>query len=146
MSYGAYAHGNIRLFAGLFNQTNGGEQPLKTKEEDLIDGKRLIFWLRSEGADASPEEIINEIKRSRFHPFGIYIRHDPGPSTLKKGDMVVMHSCMEAGIPNYEGKVWTCRTDAFKSKSNGWMVMLDGLSGSFSAEFLQRVRLGENGS
>ncbi|MED1784668.1 hypothetical protein P4V43_22820 [Brevibacillus fortis] len=27
---------------------------------------------------------------------------------LKKGDKVVMHTCLVASIPTYQGKIWTC--------------------------------------
>lgn len=63
-------------------------------------------------------------------------------STLKKGDQVVMHTCMEASNPKYEGKVWTCKTDAFRAKGHDYCtIFLEGFSGSFTAEFLQLVKL-----
>lgn len=35
---------------------------------------------------------------------------------LKKGDKVVMHTCLESKGKNL-GKVWTCRTDSFKCEA-----------------------------
>jgi hypothetical protein len=60
--------------------------------------------------------------------------------TFKKGDNVVMHSCYEATFPEYNGKIWTCQTDSFKSKSGSDVVFLEGFSGSFSSKYLQIVK------
>ncbi len=60
---------------------------------------------------------------------------------LKKGDKVVMHSCMEANNPKYYGKVWTCQNDSYKNSSGSELVFLEGFSGSFSVDFLQLVKL-----
>jgi len=119
---------------------------MKTLEADLLDGKRLINWLRTEGADADAEDVIDEIRRSRFHPFGIRIAREPGECNLKKGDTVVMHSCMEADHPKYAGKVWTCKTDPIKRGQDRYVVLLEGFSGTFAAEFLQRVHLPQSES
>jgi threonine dehydrogenase-like Zn-dependent dehydrogenase len=57
---------------------------------------------------------------------------------LKKGDKVVMHTCGEAEY--YNGKIWTV-------SSNPWnlcgseVVMLDGFSGGFATEYLQKVNV-----
>lgn len=63
---------------------------------------------------------------------------------LKKGDVVVMHTCIEA--ERYNGQLWTCRTDEFKHHPNHdyTVVMLEGFSGSFATEYLQKVNLEEN--
>ena len=117
---------------------------MKTQESDLLDGKRLKSWLRSEGAEADSIEIIDAINSSRFHPFGIYLRRDLSEkiSVLKKGDKVVMHTCMESENPKYAGKIWTCKTDAFRHKGHYYCsIFLEGFSGSFSAEYLQIVAL-----
>lgn len=63
---------------------------------------------------------------------------------LKKGDKVVMHTCMESKGKNF-GKIWTCRTDSFKNDAGDEVVFLDGFSGSFDTEFLQPVSLPESG-
>lgn len=60
--------------------------------------------------------------------------------TLKKGDTVVMHSCGEA--EHYDGKIWVCRNDEFISSSGSPAVFLEGFSGYFYSEYLQRVDLG----
>lgn len=60
--------------------------------------------------------------------------------TFKKGDKVVMHTCSEASLPKYKGKLWTCQTDSFLSKGKEEVVFLEGFSGYFSAEFLQQVQ------
>jgi len=62
---------------------------------------------------------------------------------LKKGDNVVMHTCMEA--KHYNGKMWTCRTDQFTQGDTykQELVFLKGFSGSFACEFLQIVQLPE---
>lgn len=63
---------------------------------------------------------------------------------LKQGDLVVMHTCMEHDSPDNFGKIWTCRSDEFKHKGHDYgSIFLDGFSGSFSTEFLQRVNVNE---
>ncbi|MDX5485465.1 hypothetical protein NJE56_10895 [Bacillus pumilus] len=54
---------------------------------------------------------------------------------LKKGDMVVMHTCVEAVLN--EGRVWKCAADEFNPSAPA--VFLEGFSGHFAAEFLQKV-------
>lgn len=58
---------------------------------------------------------------------------------LRKGDKVVMHTCIEA--ETHDGKVWTCRSDEFKHHPNHdyTSIMLEGFSGSFQTEFLQKI-------
>lgn len=60
---------------------------------------------------------------------------------LKKGDKVVMHTCIEAD--SHDGTVWTCSTNEFKHHPNHdyTVVMLEDYSGSFCTEFLQKVNL-----
>jgi hypothetical protein len=62
-------------------------------------------------------------------------------SPLRKGDKVVMHTCMEAEF--HDGTIWTCRTDERKlhESHNYKMVWLEGYSGCFSTEFLQKVKI-----
>lgn len=61
--------------------------------------------------------------------------------TFKKGDKVVMHTCHEATF--YKGKIWTCKTDSYKTGSVDYgfqeLVFLEGFSGSFAANFLALV-------
>lgn len=58
---------------------------------------------------------------------------------LKKGDVVVMHTCGEA--EHYDGKLWICRTDEQKlhKEHNYTVVWLEGFSGCFAAKYLQKV-------
>jgi len=73
----------------------------------------------------------------------ILYRRSSDVSNLKKGDYVVMHTCMEASNPKYAGKIWTCRSDAFRPKGHDYCsIFLEGFSGSFSAEYLQKVDVG----
>ncbi|URJ45154.1 hypothetical protein MF628_004936 [Paenibacillus polymyxa] len=61
---------------------------------------------------------------------------------LQKGDQVVMHTCMEHDHPDNFGKIWTCRSDEFQHKGHDYgSVFLEGFSGSFSTEFLQKVNV-----
>ncbi|WP_245153946.1 hypothetical protein [Jeotgalibacillus proteolyticus] len=63
---------------------------------------------------------------------------------LKKGDKVVMHTCIEAKDPNNLGKIWTCRTDEQEVTWTGSnVVWLEGFSGAFSAQYLQKVDTNE---
>lgn len=62
------------------------------------------------------------------------------PYKLQKGDQVVMHTCMEHDHPDNYGKIWTCRSDEFQHKGHDYgSIFLEGYSGSFSTEFLQKV-------
>lgn len=63
---------------------------------------------------------------------------------LKKGDWVVMHTCIEATNPENYGKLWQCKTDQFTRGKGVYAqdsVFLEGYSGSFAPEFLQKVNL-----
>jgi hypothetical protein len=63
-------------------------------------------------------------------------------SLLKTGDKVVMHTCGEA--EHHDGKIWTCRTDEFKSSSGQYVIFLEGFSGHFKTGYLQRIRMEES--
>lgn len=67
-----------------------------------------------------------------------------GKAMLKKGDKVVMHTCLEA--ETYNGKIWTCAADE-RIKGEGCyiqrVVFLEGLSACFNTEFLQKLDLKE---
>ncbi len=58
---------------------------------------------------------------------------------FKKGDSVVMHSCHEAKLEQYEGKIWECLTDSSIDKGGTETVFLKGFSGSFFCEYLHFV-------
>ena len=61
--------------------------------------------------------------------------------TFKKGDKVVMHTCLEAKSPKYKDKLWICQTDSFLSRGREDVVFLEDFSGYFATEFLQRVTI-----
>lgn len=56
---------------------------------------------------------------------------------LQKGDTVVMHTCGEA--EHYEGQIWVCSSDEFTSSSGTQVVFLEGFSGYFMVEYLQKI-------
>ncbi|MCY7439209.1 hypothetical protein [Bacillus altitudinis] len=57
---------------------------------------------------------------------------------FKKGDMVVMHSCMEAELN--KGRVWKCADDEFnRLTTKESTIFLEGFSGPFATKFLQKV-------
>ncbi|MCI4170060.1 MULTISPECIES: hypothetical protein [Bacillus subtilis group] len=56
---------------------------------------------------------------------------------LQKGECVVMHTCGEA--EHYDGRIWACESDEFTDRAGQQVVFLEGFSGYFLAEFLQRV-------
>lgn len=60
---------------------------------------------------------------------------------LITGDLVVMHTCMEADNPANAGKIWTCKSDEFKHHPTHdyTVIMLEGFSGSFATKYLQKV-------
>ena len=60
-------------------------------------------------------------------------------SKLKKGDLCVMHTCGEADMPKYKGKLWTCRTDSYIDKAGQEVVFLEGFSGCFMCDYLAPV-------
>lgn len=60
--------------------------------------------------------------------------------SLVKGELVVMHTCLEAEGKN-NGKVWLTASDEFKSNSGSKVIFLEGFSGYFCTEFLQKVNL-----
>lgn len=62
--------------------------------------------------------------------------------SLKKGDKVVMHTCIESRLEKNFGKVWICRTDESEvSWTRPNVVWLEGYAGAFSTEFLQKVNI-----
>lgn len=104
-------------------------------QEALGGAAQLRVYGESEYAEAI-ESLASEVEH--------YERRRTALSTLKMGDKVVMHTCMEATNPKYLGKIWTCKTDAFRPKGHNYCsIFLEGFSGSFSAEFLQLVKLPE---
>lgn len=65
-------------------------------------------------------------------------RAKKGANVFYKGDKVVMHTCMEA--KHYNGKIWECATDSWDNYGTE-LVMLEGFSGGFCTEFLQKVNI-----
>lgn len=63
-------------------------------------------------------------------------RRKRGVNVLKEGDIVVMHTCMEA--IEHEGRLWECECDSWDDYGTE-MVMLKGYSGSFYTQYLQKV-------
>lgn len=59
---------------------------------------------------------------------------------FKKGNSVVMHSCMESKPKENYGKIWICECDSFE-RGGSEKVFLVGFSGSFCCEFLQLVNV-----
>jgi hypothetical protein len=57
-------------------------------------------------------------------------------SKLEFGDQVVMHSCREA--LKHGGKVWTVKSEPW-DLCGSEVVKLEGFSGGFATEFLQKV-------
>lgn len=61
---------------------------------------------------------------------------------LKRGDKVVMHTCIEA--EKYNGKIWTCEGDEYTKGKGVYsenVVFLEDFSGYFLTEYLQKVNL-----
>ncbi|WP_211316703.1 NfeD family protein [Desmospora activa] len=63
------------------------------------------------------------------------------PQGFKKGDKVVMHTCAEAKLDKYHGKIWTCITDEQELPSGERVVGLEGESACFATEFLALVKM-----
>lgn len=67
--------------------------------------------------------------------------------SLKQGDYVVMHSCIEAESENNYGRVWRCKSDQWAEGESGHekcFVQLQDWKGPFLREYLQEVNLNEN--
>lgn len=64
-------------------------------------------------------------------------------SAFCKGETVVMHSCYEATLPQYKGKIWTCRTDSYimKGCDKAEVVFLEGFSGCFDCKYLELLKI-----
>lgn len=62
-----------------------------------------------------------------------------GNEMLKKGDTVVMHTCVES--EQYKGKIWTCDGDEFTSANGSQVVFLEGFSCYFLVKYLQFVNI-----
>ncbi len=62
--------------------------------------------------------------------------------TLKKGDIVVMHSCYEATLEKYKDKTWICQTDSYMDRGNQEVIFLEGFNGCFAVEYLKLVQNG----
>ena len=60
---------------------------------------------------------------------------------FKKGDYVIMHTCHESTLPQYQGKVWKCTDDSYimKGIEKTEVVFLDGFSGCFSCDYLVKI-------
>ena len=65
---------------------------------------------------------------------------------LKKGDLVIMHTCGEASAPEYKGRIWVCASDEFKHtpKYEYGCVFLEGFSGSFCTDYLEKINVEQN--
>src|SRR5690606_19801034 len=70
----------------------------------------------------------------------LYIQQNE-TETFKKGDEVVMVRCYEATLKTNKGRVYTCKTDSFKSKSGDEVVFLEGIGGFFAAKFLEKINM-----
>lgn len=57
---------------------------------------------------------------------------------LKPGDQVIMVNCAEARMDKYKGKVFTVRSAPW-DLCGSEVVLLEGKSGGFATEFLQKV-------
>ena len=60
--------------------------------------------------------------------------------TFKKGDKVLMYNCIEAESSNAE-KIWTCRTDSFKTFHGYDCVFLENYGGYFYVQFLKKSEI-----
>ncbi|MFK7048746.1 hypothetical protein FLACOL_01088 [Flavobacterium columnare] len=67
--------------------------------------------------------------------------NDNKTKTFKKGDKVVMHSCIEANYHLHKGKIWTTQTNSYIDRHQDEVVLLECFSGSFLTKYLQLVNL-----
>ncbi|NQX67964.1 hypothetical protein HQN90_17725 [Paenibacillus alba] len=105
---------------------------LKNEINAARHGAKLLDQDGYQAESYAIESLISEAE--------ILSRRSSTVSTLKKGDHVVIHTCLEASNPKYAGKLWACKSDAFRAKGHDYCsIFLEGFSGSFSAEYLQKV-------
>lgn len=64
-------------------------------------------------------------------------RNKSKTSGLHVGDMVVMHTCIEA--EKYNNKVWKVRSEPW-DLCGSEVVLLEGYSGGFATRFLKKTR------
>lgn len=57
--------------------------------------------------------------------------------TLKKGDKVIMHNCVEAEF--YKATQWVCQTNSFNDRGGQDVVFLENFSGYFIAKYLKKI-------
>lgn len=60
-------------------------------------------------------------------------------NTLKKGDIVKMINCVEAQVN--QDVQWICQTTSFKDKGGDDVVFLEGFSGYFLCEYLDKIEV-----
>ncbi len=63
---------------------------------------------------------------------------------LKKGDLVIMHTCGEADLEKNKGRIWVCKTDEYEigvGRYTKGLVFLEGYSGSFATKFLEKINV-----
>jgi len=66
---------------------------------------------------------------------------------LKKGDLVIMHTCGEADSKKNKGRIWVCKTDEYETgegKYKQQLVFLEGFSGSFATKYLEKIKVEQN--
>lgn len=66
---------------------------------------------------------------------------------LKKGDLVIMHTCGEADSEKYKGRIWVCKTDEYVTGEKPYeqqLVFLEGFSGSFATKYLEKINVEQN--
>lgn len=108
---------------------------------EMFDGNEFHFGWYEKGRHAwyfrhvSAIEPIKAKGQQGWWNFEYKLDHE----LLQEGDMVVMHTCMEANLPKYKDRVWTCRSKEFRQSSGAYSVMLEGFSGSFATEYLTKV-------
>lgn len=84
-----------------------------------------------------PEKLVTGLLENEDSAWEAAFKYFSTPP-FQLGDSVVMHDCAEATLAKYDGKVWTCRTDAYLSSSNEWVVFLNGYSGYFDCSCLKK--------
>lgn len=62
---------------------------------------------------------------------------------LKKGDLVIMHTCGEADLEKYKGKILVCRTDEYMLGDQK-VIMLEGQRSCWSVKYLEKINVEQN--
>lgn len=93
-------------------------------------------WLDSESGYTFPDflKTIDSCKKDKYS--SIMTNKSLEEPNIKKGDKVIMHTCLEA--KHHKDVEWIVKTEP-QIMCGSWVVWLEGYSGCFACEYLKVV-------